>query len=160
MKSGEKFVLGAVALLFLFGVVRSQLHVEEKHEKDIPFYSTASPEVARRAMDVYRDNGCKSCHSLWTSQDMTQNVPAPIMDGIGSIRTEAWLYDYLSSPDPQSVIQSRLKLKYRMPSFASVPEEDRRVLAKYLASLKVQDWYLEETKKAEYEKLTGLVYKK
>lgn len=160
MKSGEKFVLGVIAALFVFGVVRNEVHVEDKHEKDIPYYSTATPEVASQAMDVYRDNGCKSCHSLWTSKDMTQNVPAPIMDGIGSIRDEAWLYDYLSAPDPQAVIPSRLKKQYRMPSFASLPEADRRVLAKYLASLKVQDWYLEETRKAEYEKLTGLDYKK
>ncbi|MFA6920611.1 MAG: cytochrome c [Gallionella sp.] len=160
MKSGEKFVLASVALLLLFGVVRSQVHVEESHEKDIPFYSTATAEVASRAMDVYRDNGCKSCHTLWTSQDMTQNVPAPMMDGIGSIRAEAWFYDYLSASDPQSIIPSRLKKQYRMPSFASMPEADRRLLASYLASLKVQDWYLEETRKAEYEKLTGLVYKK
>lgn len=160
MKSGEKFVLASVGALLLFGIVRSQVHVEEKHEKDIPFYSTASADVASRAMDVYRDNGCKSCHTLWTSQDMTQNVPAPMMDGIGSIRTEAWFYEYLSAAEPQLIIPSRLKKQYRMPSFASMPEADRRLLASYLASLKVQDWYLEETRKAEYEKLTGLVYKK
>ena len=47
-----------------------------------------------------------------------------------------------------------------MPSYASLPEQDRRVLAQYLASLKVKDWYLEQTRKAEYEKLTGLEYKK
>lgn len=160
MKPGEKFVVGVVVALLVFGVVRNEVHVEDKHEKDIPYYSTATPDVASRAMDVYRDNGCKSCHSLWTSKDMTQSVPAPIMDGIGSIRDEEWLYNYLSAENPQSVIPSRLKKQYRMPSFASIPEADRRVLAKYLASLKVQDWYLEETKKAEYEKLTGLDYKK
>ena len=160
MKPGEKFVIGVVVALLVFGVVRNEVHVEDKHEKDIPYYSTATPEVASRAMDVYRDNGCKSCHSLWTSKDMTQSVPAPIMDGIGSIRDEEWLYNYLSAENPQSVIPSRLKKQYRMPSFASIPEADRRVLAKYLASLKVQDLYLEETKKAEYEKLTGLDYKK
>ncbi len=160
MKPGEKFVVGVIAALLVFGVVRNEVHVEDKHEKDIPYYSTATPEVASKAMDVYRDNGCKSCHSLWTSKDMTQSVPAPIMDGIGSIRDEEWLYNYLSAENPQSVIPSRLKKQYRMPSFASIPEADRRVLAKYLASLKVQDWYLEETKKAEYEKLTGLDYKK
>jgi hypothetical protein len=42
-----------------------------------------------------------------------------------------------------------------MPSFSDIPEEDRRMLAKYIASLKVKDWYLEEAKKARYEKLTG-----
>jgi len=37
-----------------------------------------------------------------------------------------------------------LKPEYRMPSFKDMPETDRRVLARYLASLKVEDWYLDE----------------
>ena len=53
---------------------------------------------------------------------------------------------------------SRLKPEFRMPSYAALPEERRRLLAKYMDSLKVEDWYLEETKKREYEKLTGEKY--
>jgi sulfur-oxidizing protein SoxX len=41
-----------------------------------------------------------------------------------------------------------------------MPEGDRHILAQYLASLKVKNWYLEQTKKSEYEKLTGKVYPK
>ncbi len=160
MKAGEKFVLGSIGVLLLFGLIRSTMHVKQEHERDIPYYSTAPQDVAARATEIYRVNGCKECHSLWTMKDMMESVPAPILDGIGSLRTEAWLYDYLSSADPQSILKSRLKKEYRMPSYASLPEQDRRVLAQYLASLKVKDWYLEQTRKAEYEKLTGLEYKK
>ena len=46
-----------------------------------------------------------------------------------------------------------------MPSYAQLPESERRLLASYMASLKVKDWYLEETRKAEFEKLTGKEYK-
>jgi sulfur-oxidizing protein SoxX len=42
-----------------------------------------------------------------------------------------------------------------MPSYAHLSENERRLLARYMASLRVQDWYLEETRKAEHEKLTG-----
>ena len=159
MKRGEKAVLLLIVLLVGAGMIRSLLQSDEKHEHDIPFYSTATPEVARDAMDLYRKLGCKDCHTLWTMKDMLQSVPAPMMDGIGSLRSEAWLYDYLSSTNPQAIIPSRLKPEYRMPSYASQPEKDRHTLASYLASLKVQDWYLEQTKKAEYEKLTGMEYK-
>jgi L-cysteine S-thiosulfotransferase len=160
MKRGEKVVLALIGLVLVAGVVRSELHVENVHDREIPFYSTAAPDVARAAMDIYRSNGCKSCHTLWTLQDMLQFVPAPMLDGIGSLRTEAWLYDYLSSPNPQGVLPSRLKKQYQMPSYANLPENQRHVMAQYLASLKVKDWYLEQTRKAEYEKLTGLEYKK
>ncbi len=160
MKAGEKFVLGLIALLIVFSVVRSEVHVEKKHDNEIPYYSTASHDDAANAMDLIRKNNCKNCHSLWTLKDMLETVPAPILDGIGSLRTEDWLYSYLSAANPQSILPTRLKKEYGMPSYASLPDADRRLLAKYLASLKVRDWYLEDTKKAEYEKLTGLVYKK
>jgi sulfur-oxidizing protein SoxX len=160
MKRGEKVVLVLIGLVVVVSVVRSQLHIEEKHDRDIPFYSTATPDVARMAMDIYRSNGCKSCHTLWTLQDMLQSVPAPMLDGIGSLRTETWFYEYLSSSNPQVILPSRLKKEYQMPSYASLPEGDRHFLAQYLASLKVKDWYFDQTKKAEYEKLTGMEYPK
>jgi hypothetical protein len=78
-----------------------------------------------------------------------------MLDGIGSLRAETWIYDYLSASNPQSVLPSRLKKEYQMPSYANLSDEDRHVLSTYLASLKVKDWYLEQTKKSEYEKLTG-----
>ncbi len=156
MRGGEKFVLLVIGVLVIFGVGRNLLHVAEPHETDIPFYSTATSEVARKATDLYRENTCRSCHSLWSLKDVMQSVPAPMLDGIGSLRTESWLYDYLSSPNPQAILPSRLKKKYQMPSFASMPESDRKLLASYLASLRVKDWYLEQTKKDEQEKLTGV----
>ncbi len=160
MKRGEKAVLALIGLVVTAGVVLSQLRVEGKHDRDIPFYSTATPDVARKAMDIYHSNGCKSCHTLWTLRDMLQSVPSPMLDGIGSLRTEAWLYNYLSSSNPQKILPSRLKKEYQMPSYASMPENDRHLMAQYLASLKVKDWYLEQTKQAEYEKLTGMEHPK
>ena len=160
MKRGEKAVLVLIGFVLLASVVWSSTRVVEKHDRDIPFYSDATADVARKAMDVYHENGCKSCHSLWTLQDMTQSVPAPMLDGIGSLRTEGWLYVYLTSPNPQAILPSRLKKQYQMPSYASMPDADRKILVQYLASLKVKDWYLAETKKAEYQKLTGMEYKK
>src|ERR1700693_3971895 len=114
MKRGEKAVYLFIVLVVAAGVALPLFHGEGKHDRDIPFYSTATREVARDAMDIYRKSGCKDCHSLWTLSDMTQAVPAPMLDGIGSLRNETWLYDYLSSPNPQAIIPSRLKLKYRM----------------------------------------------
>jgi sulfur-oxidizing protein SoxX len=156
MNGGEKFIAVVIGGLLIFSVIRNASHVEEPHENDIPFYTTASTELARKATDLYRENTCRSCHSLWSLKDAMQSVPAPMLDGIGSLRTEAWFYEYLSAPNPQLILPSRLKKKYQMPSFAAMPEGDRKIMASYLASLKVKDWYLEETKKQEQEKLTGV----
>lgn len=157
MKRGEKVVLAVIAVIVLGLMGRNFFRIESGQEVDkgIPYYSTATAELARDAMNVYHHNGCKRCHSLWTVRNMMENVPAPILDGIGSIRNEEWFYQYFSAENPQAILPSRLKLEYRMPSYAKLPEHDRRLLASYMASLKVQDWYLQETRKAEYEKLTG-----
>jgi cbb3-type cytochrome oxidase cytochrome c subunit len=161
MKRGEIAVLVAVGLLVLISVVLNVVRSERNQEPDlgIPYYSTAAANVASGAMDVYREQGCKGCHSLWTVRNMLESIPAPKLDGIGSIRTEEWLYNYFSAENPQAMLPSRLKQEFRMPSYAKLPEKDRRLLASYMASLKVKDWYLQDTRKEEYEKLTGKDYK-
>lgn len=155
-------VLAVIAVVVLSLMGRNFWHIETEKEVDkdkgIPYYSTASKEQARDFMEVYRQQNCKGCHSLWTLKNMLETVPAPILDGLGSLHSEEWFYQYFSAPNPQSIVPSRLKLEYRMPSYAQLSEHDRHLLASYMASLKVQDWYLEETRKAEYEKLTGKDY--
>ena len=160
MNKGEKkifIIIGVVIALVV--ILKAMLgHYSNMDDPGIPYYSTASKDVSNAALAIYKKNECKGCHSLWTQRDIMKTVPSPPLDGIGSIRTEKFFYDYLSSKDPQSILPTRLKPEFRMPSYAHLPEQDRKVLAAYLSSLKVKDWYLEETKKREYEKLTGKTY--
>ena len=160
MRKGEKgifLLMGVMVVVFiLINNYRQSQDAEE--DKGIPFYSTASTELEKRAMELIRLLDCRDCHSLWSIRNVMQSVPAPALDGLGSLHDESFFYDYLSAEDPQSVIPSRLKAEYQMPSFSDLPAEDRRTLAQYLASLKVEDWYLDEVKKKEYEKLTGKDY--
>lgn len=159
MRAGEKgiLILIGVIVVTLMGYRTYKLAVDEP-DPGIPFYTTAPHEVKRTAELIYKRNGCDSCHSLWLVRNMMSSVPAPALDGIGSLRDEAWFYEYFSAEQPQSILPSRLKKEFQMPSYAHLPEQERRLLAAYMASLKVEDWYLHETKKAEYEKLTGLPY--
>ena len=162
MKKGEKGILIGVVAFAVVAMSAKGWMASQETEKDpgIPFYTTSSDEFAAKASVLYRKYNCRDCHSLWGLRNIMQAVPAPSLDGMGSLRDEEWLYRYFSAKDPQSIIPSRLKLRFQMPSFADIPEEDRRMLAKYISSLKVEDWYLEETKKAAYEKLTGKDYQK
>lgn len=156
MKSGEKIILAATAVVVV--ALGAYKMATREPDRGIPFHTTAAPEFLKEANAIYDRESCKDCHTLWTQRDMLQAVPAPALDGIGSLRTEEWFYTYFSAPDPQAIIPSRLKKQYRMPSYAKLPENERRILAQYMASLKVDDWYLAETRKAEYEKLTGKEY--
>ena len=157
MRKGEKNVLliiaGIVVLLMGLNIYRQTQETE--HATEIPFYSTADTNLKVQGSAVYKRLECKGCHSLWTVRDMMRSVPAPALDGIGSLRDEQWLYNYLSAANPQSILPSRLKPEYRMPSYSHLDAEERHILARYLSSLKVKDWYLEQTRKAECTKLTG-----
>ncbi len=160
MKRGEKITLGVivVAVLGTAGYNLRAVNAEKEPDRGIPFHSTASAELAHDATVIYQKNDCKDCHTLWATRDMLQSVPAPALDGIGSLHDEEWFYRYFSAENPQQILPSRLKKQYRMPSFARLSEQERRTLARYMASLTVDDWYLGETRKAEYEKLTGKEY--
>lgn len=158
LRRGEKGILLVTAVVVLLYAGNRVLKLERhpiSEDPGIPFYSTASHEVARKATDIIRREKCRDCHTLWATTTLTQFVPSPPLDGIGSLRSEEWLYKYFSAKDPQAILPSRLKPKYRMPSYADLPEKERRLLTTYMSGLKVKAWYLEEVKKKEYEKLTG-----
>ncbi len=161
MKKGEKLILALIGVLAVVSVVYKGWQVSNETEEDpgIPYYSTASSELSDKAGKLLREHSCKECHKLFFLNNLTQNVPSPSLDGIGSLRSEEWLYNYFSAENPQEIIPTRLKPRFKMPSLAHLPEDDRRVLAAYMASLKVEDWYFEETRKMAYEKRTGEEYK-
>jgi sulfur-oxidizing protein SoxX len=160
MRAGEKGILAFIAVLVIGMIAYRSMHTVPIDDRDqgIPFYTTASPELKHKAEVLYKRLGCADCHSLWMVRNMLETVPAPALDGIGSLRDEQWFYDYFSAESPQAILPSRLKPEFQMPSYAQLPDEERRLLATYMSSLKVKPWYLDETKKAEYEKLTGKKY--
>ncbi len=156
VKTGEIVLAAVLGLMVAGGVVRAIVHRPTAQDGEIPFYSTAPAPLATAATELIHRYSCRDCHSLWTTRNAMQAVPAPMLDGIGSLRSAQWLYDYLSAPDPQAILRSRLKVEYRHPSHAAdMSAADRRTLADYLASLRVKDWYLDQTRRLEHDKLTG-----
>ncbi len=157
MKRGEKTIL-ILTMVVVVGVMGwNYLRQRESTTNDtsIPFFSNASAQLSQEAGELVRKYECRSCHTLWTVRDMLRAVPAPALDGIGSLRDREWLLTYLSAPNPQEILPSRLKKEFQMPSYAGLPDDERGILADYLASLQVKDWYLMETRAAECRVLTG-----
>jgi len=157
MKRGEKNLLigiGAVVVVLMIVNGVRQGSVKE-HDRELPFYTTADHDLEHRGGMLYKDLGCRECHSLWSMRDILRNVPAPALDGMGSLRDREWLYKYFSAENPQAILPSRLKKEYQMPSYAKLDEAQRNLLTDYIFSLKVRDWYLEDARAAECRKLTG-----
>ncbi|MDH5323838.1 MAG: cytochrome c [Gammaproteobacteria bacterium] len=160
MKRGEVIILAVIGVSVLIGAGLKTLSMSKDTQPDrgIPFYSTAAKEQESQALLLMRKLDCRRCHAYGGLKNIMQSVPAPALDGIGSIREESWFYKYFSAENPQAVLPSRLKKEFQMPSYAGLDESDRRLLAMYMDSLKVEDWYLEQARKSEHEKLTGTPY--
>jgi hypothetical protein len=160
MKKGEAGILTVIGVVVVIAASIKAYNItgQQEADKGIPYYSTATQELSKQARVLFDKYNCHACHSLWTKRSVMQAVPAPPLDGMGSLKSEEWFYQYFSADNPQAIVPTRLKKEYQMPSLAHAPQEDRVILAKYMESLKVEDWYLEETKKREYEKLTGQEY--
>lgn len=160
MKKGEVGILSVIGVAVVIAALVKVYSMSANTEKDkgIPFYSTASDSLSKQARGLMEKYSCRDCHSLWTMRSIMQSVPAPALDGLGSLKSEEWFFNYFSAEIPQKIVPTRLKKEFQMPSLANATETERQILAKYLASLKVKDWYLEETKKREFEKLTGKKY--
>jgi len=143
--------------VFIVAVIQSILDPSgpDTSERGLPYYTTSNGALARSGGELYKRLQCRSCHKIWAIKNLYETVPAPSLDGIGSWRTEEWLYRYFSIDNPQSMLPTRLKEEFKMPSYAKLSEQDRRLLAVYFSSLKVRGWYYEETRKAEQKKLTG-----
>ncbi len=160
MRAGEKGIAVAMVISVVIVAVLKFKNAEEVNEveMDIPFISDASPELTAKAGEIIRVYNCRECHFLWGIRDLDKAVPAPPLDGVGEFRDEPWLFNYLSQETPQDVLATRLKPQYRMPSYAHLSDDERKTIARYLATLKVKDWYLPDAKKKRYEKLTGNDY--
>ena len=148
--------IGLVLLagVFIAGVVHGVLQ-GGTDARNRPFYNDLPEDVKRKAGDLYRRYRCRNCHIIWGMRNVMQMPPAPSLDGIGSLRSEEWIYRYLSAKDPQKILPSRLKKEYRHPSYADIPEAHRRLLARYFAHMKVRPEYLAQVRAAEQEALTG-----
>lgn len=157
MRKGELGILAVIGVVVAVtaAIKGYNLSNQKEEDKGIPYFSTATQELSKQARVLFDRYNCHSCHSLWTKRSIMQSVPAPALDGLGSLKSEEWFFQYFSAENPQEIVPTRLKKEFQMPSLAHLPIEDREILAKYMASLKVEEWYLEETKKREFEKLTG-----
>ncbi|OIO69998.1 MAG: hypothetical protein CO186_02275 [Zetaproteobacteria bacterium CG_4_9_14_3_um_filter_49_83] len=150
-------VIILLAMTFIAAIVQSIINPApvDTSEKGLPFYSTANAALERSGAELYKSLQCRSCHTIWGVKSIYETVPAPSLDGIGSWRSEEWLFAYFSAVNPQEMLPTRLKEKYKMPSYSNLSVTERDILAKYFSSLKVRAWYLEEARKAEEKKLKG-----
>jgi ubiquinol-cytochrome c reductase cytochrome b subunit/menaquinol-cytochrome c reductase cytochrome b/c subunit len=82
---------------------------------------TPAPPGTERGRDLVAASGCLGCHQVGS---VGNAGPGPDLTRVGERLTQAELERVLVDPKPP------------MPSFESMPERDRREVARYLAALR------------------------
>jgi len=130
VKTGEKLIWGVGGLMLVCGIIGALTHREET--KAIPFYEEKSPAFeAGRA--VFDQENCRGCHTLWS----LGNMPGPSLDGLGEVRSAAWLETYLSAKNPQEIVPSHFQRQFKMPSYRHLSNDDMDHLIAFLTGLRV-----------------------
>ncbi|HTZ17046.1 MAG TPA: cytochrome c [Dissulfurispiraceae bacterium] len=85
----------------------------------------AASVSAKPGADIFKSQGCSACHMIGG----VGGAVGPDLTKVGSRRDKEWIEEQLKNPkshNPNSI----------MPSYAKLPEQDRKDLAEYLWELK------------------------
>lgn len=99
MKQGEKILFGITAAFIIVAVIAYILLELIRHNMDKPMFEqrthyTLNAE-GQRGSALFRTSGCTSCHrAMRNGTNMGLSL-----DGVGSMRTAEWLYDFLLNPE-------------------------------------------------------------
>ena len=99
LKQGEKILFGIAAAFIIVAVIAYVLMEVVRHNMDEPMFEqrthfTLSDEGQQGSV-VFRKSGCTSCHrAMRNGTNMGLSL-----DGVGSVRTAEWLYDFLRNPE-------------------------------------------------------------
>lgn len=130
LKLGEKILFGFSALVIVMAAVRGY-QVITREEPSMPKHYYEWDEVGLQGHYVYREMGCNSCHK---AMGVGEAGVAPVLDGVGTRRTEEWLQQYLTNPGqlvPGTAHDGSLG-----PDFRTLQMDERKLLTAYLFGLK------------------------
>lgn len=129
LRAGEWIVVGGAALITAFAALVGALIYLKPPPVE---YAYAENTTAQRGEAIYRAQGCGSCHKIFGNGA----TYGPSLDGVGSRRTPAWLQAYLVDPRPGVGVKP---YRVTMPSYGSLPADQRDALVAYLQALHTPD---------------------
>ena len=138
LKQGEKILFGIAAAFIIVAVIAYVLMEVVRHNMDKPMFAqnthfTLSAE-GQRGSELFRKSGCTSCHrAMRNGTNMGLSL-----DGVGSVRTAEWLYDFLRKPE--QVYGSETVDHGPSPKeaayVAALPSDDLHAIAMFISELK------------------------
>jgi len=138
LKQGEKILFGIAAAFIIVAVIAYVLLEVVRHNMDKPMYEqrthmTLSDE-GQRGSALFRKARCTACHrAMRNGTNMGLSL-----DGVGSVRTLEWLYDFLRNPE-QTYTSATLDhgaAPKEAAYVASLPPEELHAIATFISELK------------------------
>jgi len=99
LKQGEKILFGIAIAFIVLAVISYAILEYVRHNSDKPMFESRVhydfSKSGHRGSALFRQSRCTSCHrALNNGTNMGLSL-----DGVGSLRTKDWLYDFLSRPE-------------------------------------------------------------
>jgi len=130
VKKGEKIFFSVsvvLAVLAVTSVIERKMRTDGGSIKDHYEWS----DEGKKGYVLYKKSGCNSCHRALRTGEIGV---APVLDGVGTRRTEQWLQAYFNNPEnqvPGSAHTGKLG-----PNFQLLDNESKRLFVSFLKGLK------------------------
>ena len=130
MKLGEKLMFGVAALIVVAAVGKGLRHINATEPgKPRDYYEWT--EAGLQGHILYRSMGCNSCHR---ALGVGEIGVAPVLDGEGTRRTQAWLTSYFE--EPAALVPGTAHDGSLGPDLRVLQDRERGLLVAFLMGLK------------------------
>lgn len=140
LKTGEKVLFGIAGVFIVLAVIAYIILEMYRLSSDTPIFETKTSfdfsEQGAVGSALFRESRCTSCHrALRNGTNMGLSL-----DGVGSLRTTEWLYNFLK--DPEQTYGAPTIDHGAAPKEAAyvskLPDEDLRAIAQFISELKAE----------------------
>lgn len=140
LKTGEKVLFGIAGVFILLAVIAYIILETYRLSSDTPIFETKTSfdfsEQGAVGSALFREARCTSCHrALRNGTNMGLSL-----DGVGSLRTVDWLYNFLKSPEKTygaPTIDHGAAPK-EAAYVSELPDENLRAMAQFISELKAE----------------------
>ncbi|WP_455208308.1 c-type cytochrome [Kaarinaea lacus] len=140
VKTGEKVLFGIFGVFILLAVIAYIILESFRLTSDKPMFETKTSydfsEQGSAGSALFRESRCTSCHrALRNGTNMGLSL-----DGVGSLRTYDWLYNFLKNPEQtygSSTIDHGAAPK-EAAYVSRLPDDQLKAIAQFISELKAE----------------------
>lgn len=137
-KQGEKILFGISLAFIIVAVISYGLLEVIRQRSEKPMFEVKThfdlTQEGEKGSELFRKHGCTSCHRAMNNGT---NMGLSL-DGVGSARTKAWLYDFLRNPERtyESATVDHGAPPKEAAYVSGLPDKELAAIATFISELK------------------------